>query len=247
MTEAEIRGRKHTAEERQADHTKAKRQADHTKAKRQADYIAAGFRADGGAEEKPAISVIVPVYNTEPYLERCLDSLLRQSLFSHMEIIIVNDGSEGDPLPVIWRAVKKCARGGRIRYLEHPVNRGLLQARITGVRAARGDYIGFVDSDDHVSSDYFGSLYRGACRTGADIMIGRTVIEDEGSRYIYTLHDSYTRIPFLQEREVRDFFFGQAFVCYSCHTVWNKLYRRSLWQGILEDAEKAEGPLTMTE
>ena len=229
MTEAEIRGRNHTAEERQA------------------DYTGAGRRADGGAEEKPAISVIVPVYNTEPYLERCLDSLLRQSLFSLMEIIIVNDGSEGDPLPVIRRAVKKCVRGGRIRYLEHPVNRGLLQARITGIRAARGDYIGFVDSDDHVSSDYFGSLYRGACRTGADIMIGRTVIEDDGSRYIYTLHDSYTRIPFLRGQEVRDFFFDQAFACYSCHTIWNKLYRTSLWQDILEDAEKAEGPLTMTE
>ena len=238
MTEAEIRGRKHTGEERQTDHTKAERQA---------DYIEAGRRADGGTEEKPAVSVIVPVYNTEPYLERCLDSLLRQSLLSCMEIIIVNDGSEGDPLPIVRRAARKCCREGRIRYIAHPVNQGLLQARITGVKAARGDYIGFVDSDDHVSSDYFGSLYRGACRTGADIMIGRTVIEDEGSRYIYTLHDSYTRIPFLQEREVRDFFFGQAFVCYSCHTVWNKLYRRSLWQGILEDAEKAEGPLTMTE
>ena len=238
MTEAEIRGRNHTAEERQADYTGAGRQA---------DYIAAGRRADGGTEEKPAVSVIVPVYNTEPYLERCLDSLLRQSLLSCMEIIIVNDGSEGDPLPIVRRAARKCRRGGRILYIVHPVNRGLLQARITGVKAARGDYIGFVDSDDHVSSDYFGSLYRGACRTGADIMIGRTVIEDNGSRYIYTLHDSYTRIPFLRGQEVRDFFFGQAFACYSCHTVWNKLYRRSLWQDILEDAEKAEGPLTMIE
>ena len=191
--------------------------------------------------------MIVPVYNTEPYLERCLDSLLRQSLLSRMEIIVVNDGSEGDPLPIVRRAVRKHTGGGRIRYCEHPVNRGLLQARITGVKAARGDYIGFVDSDDHVSSDYFGSLYHQACRTGADIVIGRTVIEDGDSRYIYTLHDSYTRIPFLRGREVRDFFFGQAFACYSCHTVWNKLYRRSLWQGILEDAEKAEGPLTMTE
>ena len=238
MTEAEIRGRKHTGEERQTDHTKAERQA---------DYIEAGRRADGGTEEKPAVSVIVPVYNTEPYLERCLDSLLRQSLLSCMEIIIVNDGSEGDSLPIVRRAARKCCREGRIRYIAHPVNRGLLQARITGVKAARGDYIGFVDSDDHVSYDYFGSLYRGACRTGADIMIGRTVIEDNGSRYIYTLHDSYTRIPFLRGQEVRDFFFGQAFACYSCHTVWNKLYRRSLWQDILEDAEKAEGPLTMTE
>ncbi len=189
MTEAEIRGRKHTGEERQTDHTKAERQA---------DYIEAGRRADGGTEEKPAVSVIVPVYNTEPYLERCLDSLLRQSLLSCMEIIIVNDGSEGDPLPIVRRAARKCRGGGRILYIVHPVNRGLLQARITGVKAARGDYIGFVDSDDHVSSDYFGSLYRGACRTGADIMIGRTVIEDNGSRYIYTLHDSYTRIPFLR-------------------------------------------------
>ncbi|HJD96893.1 glycosyltransferase, partial [Mailhella massiliensis] len=102
----------------------------------------------------PFLSVIIPVYNVEKYLARCLDSVLAQS-FSDMEIICVDDGST-DSSPDILRAY--AARDARIRLI-HQKNRGIAAARNAGLDAAAGRYVAFVDSDDAVTPDIYKSIF----------------------------------------------------------------------------------------
>lgn len=123
----------------------------------------------------PLVSVIVPLYNTEVYIRRCLESLRNQTL-QDMEIIVVNDAST-DHSPEIVSAMMK--EDKRIRMVSHEENRGLYHARLTGVEQAKGQYIGFVDSDDYVSRDFFRELAENAQENGSDIVVGRLVHEDE--------------------------------------------------------------------
>ncbi len=112
----------------------------------------------------PKISIIVPVYNVEKYLSVCLDSLLNQTL-DDIEIICVNDGSTDGSLHIL----KEYANlDSRIKVICQE-NRGLAGARNTGIKAASGNYIGFVDSDDWVDDDFFEKLYNTASSSNADI------------------------------------------------------------------------------
>lgn len=113
------------------------------------------------------LSVIVPVYNTEKYVCQCLDSILGQTL-ENIEIICVNDGSTDSSLQLLE---KYSRTDSRVRIISK-ANDGLGAARNTGIKAAVGDYIGFVDSDDFINSDYFQSLYECAIKNSADIVIG---------------------------------------------------------------------------
>ncbi|MDM8304005.1 glycosyltransferase family 2 protein [Limosilactobacillus vaginalis] len=100
-------------------------------------------------QNQPLISVIVPVYNVEHYLNKCIKSLVSQT-YSNLEIIFINDGSTDQSL-VILEQWKK--RDSRIK-LVNQVNQGLSSARNTGIRNSSGEYLTFVDSDDYVTNDY---------------------------------------------------------------------------------------------
>ena len=102
----------------------------------------------------PKVSVIVPVYNSEKYLEKCLDSLIHQTLYD-VEIIIVNDGSTDKSEEII----NKYLKDGRVIYLKKE-NGGQASARNLGLSVARGEYISFIDSDDYVNLDMLDSLYK---------------------------------------------------------------------------------------
>lgn len=115
---------------------------------------------------KPNVSVVVPVYNTEKYLERCLDSLRKQTL-QNIEIILVDDGSK-EPCAALCDALAKT--DPRIRVV-HKKNGGLGFARNTGMEAAAGEYIGFVDSDDYIEPTMYEALYDAAKRNDADLAI----------------------------------------------------------------------------
>ena len=114
----------------------------------------------------PKVSVIVPVYNTEKYLEQCIDSITTQTL-TEIEIIIVDDGSKKECADLCDALAKN---DERIRVI-HKQNEGLGMARNTGVEAAEGDYIGFVDSDDYIDSVMFETLYNAAFKHDADLVI----------------------------------------------------------------------------
>jgi glycosyltransferase involved in cell wall biosynthesis len=115
----------------------------------------------------PIVSVIVPVYNSEPYLEDCLQSVIQQT-YRSIEIIIVNGGST-DCSPDIMHSY--AVKDDRIVILSQS-NRGVSAARNAGLGVAKGEYIFFVDSDDTIRKDAVEILYRQAVMTDVDIIIG---------------------------------------------------------------------------
>ncbi|MBQ4114282.1 glycosyltransferase [bacterium] len=113
----------------------------------------------------PKVSIIVPTYNNDKYLKACIDSIIAQTL-KEIEIIIVNDGST-DNTALICDAYSE--QDKRIRVI-HKENEGLGKAYNTGILAANGDYIGFVESDDFISSTMYEDLYRLAKRSNVDMV-----------------------------------------------------------------------------
>lgn len=110
------------------------------------------------------VSVVVPVYKVEKYLNRCVDSILQQS-YSNLEVILVDDGSP-DSCGVICDEYQKC--DSRVRVIHKP-NGGLSDARNYGIEAAKGKYLAFVDSDDWLDFDMIDILYRVLTDKNADI------------------------------------------------------------------------------
>ena len=113
------------------------------------------------------VSVIVPVYNTEKYLRRCLDSLVNQTL-REIEIIIVNDASPDNSIEIMREYERKYKNKVVVIDLKVNVKQG--GARNEGINIAKGEYIGFVDSDDWVDKEMYKELYNKAKENNADIV-----------------------------------------------------------------------------
>lgn len=147
------------------------------------------------------LSVIIPVYNTEKYLRRCLDSVLMQTL-SDIEIICVDDGSTDNSLRILE---EYAGRDSRITVI-HKENGGLVSARKTGVGIATGEYIGYVDSDDWIEPDMYESLYECAYGHDADMVTSGYLLE---GNYTTTHFDDVTEglydethMPYLRENAI---------------------------------------------
>lgn len=147
--------------------------------------------------DAPKVSVIVPVYNVEKYLDKCVRSLVDQEL-RDIEIILVDDGSP-DACPAMcdeW-----AQRDSRIRVV-HKENGGLSDARNAGVAAARAPYVGFVDSDDYVAPSMYRVLYENIVHDGADVAIcgvyscyaDRVVAPDSDDRFVLTGREAVKEI-----------------------------------------------------
>ena len=137
----------------------------------------------------PEISIIVPVYKTEKYLNECIDSILAQT-FTDFELILVDDGSP-DGCPALCDAA--AAKDSRIRVIHKP-NGGVSTARNAGLDAACGNWIGFVDSDDVIDRTYYEKLYRAAKQSGAEIAASNILYANEDG----TPH-SYKDLPLKNE------------------------------------------------
>ncbi len=114
--------------------------------------------------DKPKVSIIVPIYNVEPYLRRCVDSVLIQSL-ADIEIILVDDGSH-DGCPCICD--EYAAMDNRIQVI-HKMNGGLSDARNKGLEIVSGEYVGFVDGDDRIGVKMYETLYINAKKHNAEV------------------------------------------------------------------------------
>lgn len=121
-----------------------------------------------------SVSVIVPVFNSEKYLQKCIESLLNQSL-SELEIIIIDDASSDGSKEIL----KKYLTDKRIKVVSKPVNEGVSAARNDGINIATREYIGFVDSDDYVAKDMFEKMYQSAIDQRADVVSAGHVNWDE--------------------------------------------------------------------
>ena len=134
------------------------------------------------------VSVIVPVYNTEKYLAKCLDSLVNQTL-KDIEIIVVNDGTKDNSEKIINEYLKKYSK---IRYYKKE-NGGLSSARNYGIELANGEYVGFVDSDDYVKDGMFSKMYECAIKNNSDIVVCDTIMKKETSEYILKSNLKYSK------------------------------------------------------
>lgn len=169
---------------------------------------------------KPMISVIIPVYKVEPYLRKCLDSVAGQT-YQNLEIILVDDGSP-DNCGAICE--EYAGRDARIQVI-HRENGGLSAARNTGLEAASGAYLGFVDSDDWIEPDMYERMLSGLLRAEADISVcgrreefrNRSVVR--GWEREQALDTEQALGQLLKDQQMQNY-------------VWDKLYRRELFQGI---------------
>lgn len=174
---------------------------------------------------KPKISVVVPVYNVEAYLEKCIDSILNQT-FRDIEVILVNDGST-DRSGYICDEYAKIDK--RIKVI-HKINEGVSSARNQGISIAKGDYIGFIDSDDIVANNMYETLYSLCITNDADISSCRNIRffneSDISSMYV-SIKNSITRI-YEKENIIKAYYSGKL----NEVAVWNKLYKKELFETI---------------
>lgn len=117
----------------------------------------------------PKVTVIVPVYNVEKYLRRCIDSILKQT-FEDFELICVNDCTPDGSQDIIDEYVRKYPQ--KVRGLKNEVNLGLGKTREHGLAEARGEYIMFIDSDDYIREDYLETYYTCMQQEDVDVVVG---------------------------------------------------------------------------
>lgn len=181
------------------------------------------FQSNGGSymKSKPCISIIVPVYNVEKYLKKCIDSILKQT-FKNFELILVDDGSTDHSGKICDDYEKKDSR----ICVVHKENGGLSSARNKGIAIAQGDYLGFVDSDDFIASDMYEVLYKNLIKENADLSACGKYDYFIGSKC--KIHEPYYMV--LNTQEAIKFVLeggGKATV-----NVWNKLYRKEIFYSI---------------
>ena len=162
----------------------------------------------------PKVSVIVPVYNVEKFLPRCLDSIINQTL-KDIEIICVNDGSPDNCLSILEDYAKK---DSRIKIINQE-NSGPSVSRNKGILVAQGEYIGFVDSDDWLDLDFYEKLYAAAKESDADIAACGIKVYRKYSRVNYML--KYTKEHCVNDLERKLYLCDVPETC----NVWNKIYR----------------------
>ena len=165
------------------------------------------------------ISIIVPVYNTSKYLDKCLDSLLNQTL-KDIEVIVINDGSKDDSLKIIKKYKKKYEN----LILIDQENKGISISRNNALDIATGEYIGFVDSDDYVSYDMYEKLYKNIKDNNSDIVICNYVSfvpnTDKKSNIKINMNGSTNLID------------NPSLLYEIDYAPWNKLYKKKLWKDI---------------
>ena len=170
---------------------------------------------------KPLVSVIVPIYNVEKYLSKCIESIINQTL-SNIEIILINDGST-DSSGVI--ADNYAKNDSRIKVI-HKKNGGQGSARNIGIELASGEYIGFVDSDDWIDLDMYEKLYNAAMNSRASIAICNRKVLDENNN-IKTVVNIKKKIIENVKNNIADYII--EYLLYK-HTVviYNKIYRSEI-------------------
>ncbi len=172
------------------------------------------------------ISVIIPVYNVENLLDRCLESVVNQT-YTNLQIILVNDGSTDNSLSVC----KKWKAKDRRIVLINKENGGASSARNAGLDAATGDWIGFIDSDDQIDLNFYEELLACAKKTASHVAAGAILSKRESGEVFdpyksdYTFSETYPSNKFLHMLYINDKTNG-------CIVgVYNKIYKSELWNG----------------
>lgn len=171
--------------------------------------------------EEDLISIVIPVYKVEKYLEKCIESVLKQT-YTNLQIILVDDGSPDNCGKICDEYAK---RDSRIDVI-HKVNGGLSEARNVGISKAKGRYIGFVDSDDYIKENMYEILLNLIKKYNADASICNLYDVIEGKEYIRNKNNGiqeYSRLDILKEvlldKNIQSY-------------AWNKLYKKELFDEV---------------
>lgn len=171
--------------------------------------------------EQPLISIIVPIYNVEKYLVKCIESIINQTL-SNIEIILVDDGSTDNCGIIIDGYAKK---DSRIKVI-YKNNGGQSSARNMGLDIARGKYIGFVDSDDWIDNDMYENLYKSIIESNADICVcGRQACLENGEVTNKNCIDN--ELIDFGKKSLKEYIVDRLFYKHTV-VVWNKLYKKEI-------------------
>lgn len=180
-------------------------------------------------ENKPKVSIIVPVYKVEKYLRRSMDSLVNQTLDS-VEVICINDGSPDNCLSILKEYKEKYPEKNIV--IIDKKNEGVWKGRFDGIKAANGEYIAFTDSDDYITLDYAEKLYNAAKKNNSDISVSGFYRVDTETGHVYSTEmTGFEGKSINMDRNPEDIL--------SINTaLWNKLYKAE----ILKNMRNLENP-----
>ncbi|WP_404330366.1 glycosyltransferase family 2 protein [Mesobacillus maritimus] len=169
----------------------------------------------------PLVSVVVPIYNAERYLNKCIDSIINQT-YSNIEIILVNDGSSDSSLEIC----SSYESDNRVKLINKK-NEGLSSARQTGIDAASGDYLCTVDSDDYINNDFIEKMTWKISKESSDICVCETRVYSEDHpkyvRYFRINEKAYDTVQITKDSVEQHY--AELAQTYYMSDSWNKIYR----------------------
>ena len=185
--------------------------------------------------DKPLVSIIIPIYKVERFLSKCLDSVINQT-YTNLDIVLVDDGSPDKCGKICDEYASKDKRITTI----HKNNGGVVQARITGFKNSKGEYVTFVDADDYIAQDAIEILLTNALQNNVDLVVANHFIEtaskiEQDKRFLRIgLYDKGEIIELLKNKFLFDGSIGKSgFPLY----LWGKLFKKEFLLGKLEKGE----------
>lgn len=179
-------------------------------------------------EKKILLSIIVPVYNSEKYLEKCINSILTQT-YSNFELILVDDASTD----MSGKICDKLAQGDkRIKVFHHIENKGLSASREDGFKISRGEWVSFIDNDDYIHPKMYEKLIKSAVEGDMLCIRGEDATTEEIDHVIWL--DKQTEFMILEGREACNKVYSKALDLGFVEPIWGKIIKRTLVEDVLE-------------
>lgn len=172
------------------------------------------------------LSVIIPVFNTEQFLPKAIDSVLSSTLVG-IEILVVDDCSNGNCKEIVEKYQRKCSS---VKYIEHARNLGLFQSRLTGVLNANGEYIAFLDADDYAVNDIYKTSYEKVKAENLSMLLFNVFQVDNEGKSWSELNNSLTTFSNKSGQFLIEKIFSNNAKSWIWHTSWNKLIKRSFFE-----------------
>ena len=148
--------------------------------------------------EQPLVSILVPIFNVEKYIKRCVTSLMQQG-YRNIEYVFVNDCTQDNSISILVETIKEYPQRTNIKIINHESNKGLAASRNTGILNSKGTYISFVDSDDYLEPNAIEIMVKKAIETSADIVIGNFQFIINSSKKIFKRpKNRYDKIEYIQ-------------------------------------------------
>ena len=170
-------------------------------------------------EEPYQVSILVPVYGVEKYIERCARSIFEQT-YRNLDIVFVDDCTPDKSIEILKRVLDDYPeRKAQTRIIRHEHNRGLAAARNTAVAAATGTFLTHVDSDDWLELDAVDELVKKQVETGAEIVTGQAYVDE------HTIDEHYIEPSYKDKNEMMVNILSQIWH----HEIWNRLIKKSLY------------------